>query len=153
MSAIERLRQARNAEQLASEIEPLAQALAALADETRQTLSELQQASHAQAETWSQQQQKAAAALHEAASSLEGAARSLRAQAEAATEASDRLTWRLWAGAALIGSVAAAATSAFWLWLAPPSTPTVQNLLDAHALAEYLKPALVEALRPTKRPK
>jgi prefoldin subunit 5 len=45
MSAIERLKRARNVEELAEQVEPLAQALAALTDETRQTLTELQQAS------------------------------------------------------------------------------------------------------------
>src|SRR5260363_25736 len=68
VSAIMRLRQARNAEQLAAEIEPLALSLATLADETRQTLAEQQQASREQAATWSLHQQQAAETLKGAAS-------------------------------------------------------------------------------------
>ena len=37
--------------------------------------------------------------------------------------------------------------SVFWLWLNPP---TVQNQLDAKAVAEYLKPAVIEALKPSR---
>ena len=144
MNSIMRLKQARNAEQLATEIEPLAQSLAALADETRQTLAEQQQASLEQAATWSQQQQKAAEALKLAASSIEEAAKRLTTQAEAATQASQDLTWRLLLAAILSGVLAAAATNAFWLWLKPPE---VRNLLDAQVVAEYLKPAIEDALR------
>lgn len=147
MSAIMKLRQARNAEQLASEIEPLAQSLAALADETRQTLSSQEQASREQATAWSQQQQQAAEALKSAASSIEEAAQRLRKQAEAATEASRGLTWRLFLAAILTGGFTAVLVSAFWLWLKPP---VVRNMLDAQALAEYLKPAIVEAVKPAK---
>jgi hypothetical protein len=43
--------------------------------------------------------------------------------------------------------VTAALVSGFWLWLAPPK---VQNMLDAQAVAEYLKPAVIEALKPSR---
>src|SRR5260364_468119 len=89
-----RLRQARNAEQLAAEIEPWALSLATLADETRQTLAEQQQASREQAATWSLHQQQAAETLKGAASSIEKSAQQLRKQSEAATQASRGLTWR-----------------------------------------------------------
>ena len=65
-------------------------------------------------------------------------------QAEAATQASRDLTWRLLLAAILSGVLAAAATNAFWLWLKPPE---VRNLLDAQVVAEYLKPAIEDALR------
>src|SRR5260363_240812 len=66
------------AEQLAAEIEPLALSLATLADETRQTLAEQQQASREQAATWSLHQQQAAETLKGAASSIEKSAQQLR---------------------------------------------------------------------------
>jgi hypothetical protein len=142
MSAITKLRQARNAEQMAAEIEPLAQSLAALADETRQSLAEMQETSHKQAIAWGQQQQKAAEALKSAGSSIEAAAQRLKAQAEAST---DGLMWRFLAVAILTGAAAGGLTTGFWLWVQPP--PPIQNQLDPQAMAEYLKPALVEALK------
>ena len=42
---------------------------------------------------------------------------------------------------------AAAAVTASWLFLAPPS---IQNQLDPQAVAEHLKPAVIEALKPSK---
>src|SRR5260363_137137 len=130
VSAIVRLRQARNAEQLAAEIEPLALSLATLADETRQTLAEQQQASREQAATWSLHQQQAAETLKGAASSIEKSAQQLRKQSEAATQASRGLTWRLFLAAILSGTLAAGATSAFWLWLSPPEVKNTV-MLDA----------------------
>src|SRR5260364_6116 len=131
VSAIMRLRQARNAEQLAAEIEPLALSLATLADETRQTLAE---------------QQQAAETLKGAASSIEKSAQQLRKQSEAATQASRGLTWRLFLAAILSGTLAAGATSAFWLWLSPPEVKNTV-MLDAQGVAEVLKPAIEDALR------
>src|SRR5260363_193064 len=93
---------------------------ATLADATRQTLAEQQQASRAQAATWSLHQQQAAETLKGAASSIEKSAQQLRKQSEAATQASRGLTWRLFLAAILSGTLAAGATSAFWLWLSPP---------------------------------
>src|SRR5260363_272752 len=107
VSAVMRLRQARNAEPVAAELEAIALSLATLADETRQTLAEQQQASREQAATWSLNQQQAAETLKGAASSIEKSAQQLRKQSEAATQASRGLTWRLF--------LAAGATSAFWL--------------------------------------
>ena len=49
--------------------------------------------------------------------------------------------------AMVTGLTTAALVSAFWLWLAPP---TVQNQLDPKAVAEYLKPAVIAALKPSK---
>src|SRR5260363_136475 len=146
VSAIMRLRQARNAEQLAAEIEPLALSLATLAAETRQTLAEQQQASREQAATWSLHQQQAAETLKGAASSIEKSAQQLRKQSEAATQASRGLTWRLFLAAILSGTLAAGATSAFWLWLSPPEVKNTV-MLDAQGVAEVLKPAIEDALR------
>ena len=35
--------------------------------------------------------------------------------------------------------------SGFWLWLFPPK---IETLLSAQGVAEYLKPALIEAVQP-----
>ncbi|MNF05463.1 hypothetical protein D3C80_2051940 [compost metagenome] len=45
------------------------------------------------------------------------------------------------------GLVTAVLVSGFWLWLAPP---TVQNQLDPKAVADHLKPAVIEALKPSR---
>lgn len=57
------------------------------------------------------------------------------------------MEWRHYGLAVVTGLVTAALVSGFWLWLAPPK---VQNMLDAQAVAEYLKPAVIEALKPSR---
>jgi hypothetical protein len=54
------------------------------------------------------------------------------------------MEWRHYLLAGLVGLVTAAAVTASWLWLAPP---TIQNQLDPQAVAQHLKPAVIEALR------
>ena len=49
--------------------------------------------------------------------------------------------------AALVGMVTAAAVTASWLFLAPPS---IQNQLDLQAEAEHPKSPVIEALKPSK---
>lgn len=141
-SQIESLRQAKHqsAEDLAETLEPLAQAMAALADETRQTLAEIDRKSREQGETFSAQ-------VKEAASSWKAAAAEAQKAAEAMNQAGRRMEWRHYGLAMVTGLVTAALVSGFWLWLAPPK---VQNLLDAQAVAQYLKPAVIEALKPSR---
>ncbi len=62
-------------------------------------------------------------------------------------QAGQRMEWRHYLLAALVGMVTAAAVTASWLFLAPPS---IQNQLDPQAVAEHLKPAVIEALKPSK---
>ena len=139
---IESLRQAKHqsAEDLAATLEPLAQAMAALADETRQTLAEIDRKSREQGETFKRQLSESATLYKEAAAAASQAAESLN-------QAGQRMEWRHYALALLTGLVTAALVSVFWLWLAPP---TVQNQLDAKAVADHLKPAVIEALRPSR---
>lgn len=139
---IESLRQAKHqsAEDLAATLEPLAQAMAALADETRQTLAEIDRKSREQGEKFSAQ-------VSAAAKEWKAAAAEAQKAAEALNQASQRMEWRHYALAALTGVLTAALVTVFWLWLAPPR---IQNMLDAQAVAEYLKPAVIEALKPSK---
>ena len=139
---IETVRQARHqsAEELAQMLEPLAQAMAALTDETRQTLAEIERRSREQFETFTRQIAQSAQSYREAAAEAEKAAHSL-------DRAGSRLEWRHYAMCVLIALITAGFTSAFWLWLHPP---VVQNNLDPKALAEYLKPAVIEALKPSR---
>ena len=134
---IETVRQAKaqSVEELAATLEPLAQAMARLTDETSQHLTRveevvLRQAAkfedqlEAQAQSWN----KASAAAEKAAKSLQGAG------------------WKHHALSALIGGISAVLVSGLWLWLAPP---TISNLLDPRAVAESLRPDLIEAVQPS----
>ena len=141
-SQIETVRQTsyRSAEDLAATLEPLAQALAALTDETRQTLAEIDRKSREQGETFKRQLSESVKGYKEAAAAANQAADSLN-------QAGQRMEWRHYALALLTGLVTAVLVSVFWLWLAPP---TVQNQLDAKAVADHLKPAVIEALKPSR---
>jgi uncharacterized phage infection (PIP) family protein YhgE len=138
-SQIETVRQAKHqsAEDLALTLEPLAQAMAALADETRQTLAEINRQCREQGDQFSSQVNAAAKNWKEAAISAQKAADHLN-------ESGTRMEWKHYGLTIITGALTAVLVSAFWLWLAPP---TVQNRLDARAVANYLKPAVIEALR------
>ena len=143
MSAqLETLRQAKvqSAEELAAVLEPLAQAMAALTDETRVTLTELQQQSTMQVQALAAQSQ---ALLHQ----WERNPQELQAAAQRLTAATDRLiqhsaqilhqaTWRLgwkhYAVTVATGLLAAVLTLGLWTWLSAkpasgtqPSRPSV----------------------------
>ena len=141
-SQIETVRQAKHqsAEDLAATLEPLAQALAALTDETRQTLTEIDRKSREQGETFKRQLSESVKGYTEAAAEAQKAADSLN-------RAGARMEWRHYGLALLIGLLTATLVSVFWLWLAPP---TVESRLDAKAVADHLKPAVIEALKPSR---
>ena len=139
---LETLRQAKHqsAEDLAATLEPLAQALAALTDETRQTLAEIDRKTEKAASDFEKKISSTTQAWIDAASKADDAATAL-------TKAAKRMEWRHYALAVVTGLVTAALVSGFWLWLAPPK---VQNQLDAKAVADHLKPAVIEALKPSR---
>jgi hypothetical protein len=120
--------------------------MATLADETQQTLAEVDRKSREQGEKFSAQVSEAARNWKEAADEAQKAAQALN-------QAGQRMEWRHYLLAGLVGMLTAAAVTASWLWLAPP---TIQNqiTLNAQAVAEHLKPALIEALqaKPTAKP-
>lgn len=139
---METLRQAKHqsAEDLAATLEPIAQAMAALTDETRQTLAEIDRKSREQGEKFSAQVSAAAKEWKAAAAEAQKAAAALN-------KAGQRMEWRHYALAGMTGLITAMLVSVCWLWLAPP---TIQNQLDPQAVAEHLKPAVIEALKPSK---
>jgi uncharacterized phage infection (PIP) family protein YhgE len=139
---IEAVRQAKHqsAEDLAASLEPLAQAMAALTDETRRTLEGIDCKSKEQSETFRNQINAAAKSLKEAAAEAQKAANNLN-------QAGRQMGWKHYSLTLATGLFTAALVSGFWLWLAPP---TVQNALDPEAVAKHLKPALIEALKPSK---
>ena len=133
---------------LASMLEPLAQALAALTDQAGKTLTEIDRKSRETSETFQRQ-------LDSATRSLKDTTVQAQAQAKSAADhlsrAASQLSWKHY-GLATVTAVATGATtamlvSAFWLWAYPPSLHTT---LDPKAVANLLKPAVIEALKPSR---
>ena len=139
---IEALRQAKltSAEELASILEPLAQAMAALTDETRTSLEQIEQRSREQGEQLRSQTETAIISWNQAAKAAQQAAERL-------DEAGRRVELNHYLLAILTGVVAGLLASTFLLWLAPARM--VQNALDAKAVAELLRPEIA-ALKPRK---
>jgi uncharacterized phage infection (PIP) family protein YhgE len=138
---IETLRSARieSAEQLASMLEPLAQAMAALTDETRETLATIKQRSEEQGARFKSQVEAATKALTQASAGAQQAAESL-------DWVGQWTEWRHYLLAVMTGMMSAMLVTVFWLWLAPP---IVQNHLDAKAVAEYLR-SEIAVVKPSK---
>jgi hypothetical protein len=136
---IEHVRQTKleSAEQLASTLEPLAQAMAALTDETRQTLVEILRQSREQGERFQEQVQSAERTWQVAAVKTQQAAERMHL-------AGRRMESTHYLLALATGLITAMLVSAFWLWLAPP---TVLNQLDAKAVAEHLKSEIAAVKR------
>ena len=141
-SQIEALQRAKqqSAEDLAAMLEPLAQAMAALTDETRQTLAEIDRKSREQGETFQRQLAASVTGYKDAAAAAEQAAERLN-------RAGSRMEWTHYALAAVTGMLTAMLVTVFWLWLRPPE---IRAELDPRAVAEHLKPAVTEALKPSR---
>jgi Fe2+ transport system protein B len=139
---IETLRMAKleSAEQLAEILEPLAQAMAALTDETRQTLESVEAQAQQQAERISRQIESAAKVCQQAAMEAQRSADRLDSTGRNLELSHIFMT-------VATGIMSALLVSALWLWLAPQ--PNVMNQLDAKQVAEYLVPAIA-ATKPSK---
>ena len=133
---------------LASMLEPLAQALAALTDQAGKTLSEIDRKSRETSETFQRQLDSATRSLKDAATQAQSQAKSA---ADHLSRAGNRLGWKHYslatATAVVTGAITAMLVSAFWLWAYPP---TLHNTLDPKAVANLLKPAVIEALKPSR---
>ena len=124
--------------QLAAILEPLAQAMAALTDETRETLDAVQTRAKEEGERINVQIAFAAKVCQEAAMNAQRTAQHL-------DNAGRSLDLSHYAVAVTTGLVSATLASAFWLWRAPE--PTVVNQLDPKLVAEYLGPAIAATKR------
>jgi hypothetical protein len=131
---------AQSAEELSALLEPLAQALAALSDDTARTLTEIDRKARETSTSFRLQLENATKDLNAATAQAQQAAAGLN-------RAANRLNWAHYFLAMAIGLSTAGLVSAFWLWLRPP---TIENLLDPKMVAEHLKPAVIEALKPSK---
>jgi ElaB/YqjD/DUF883 family membrane-anchored ribosome-binding protein len=113
-----------NVEQLASMLEPLAQAMAALTDEARQTLTEVEQQSREQAERFKNQVEAATKALTQISTQAQQAASNM----DAATRSTE---WRHYLVAVMTGVMSGLLVSAFWLWQARPALEAEQGIKGA----------------------
>ncbi len=158
MSAILKIKQARNPEQIAAALEPLAESMATLADRAQTSIQNVEEASRRQGREWSENQRQAAGEVKQAAAHLSEQVRNLQ-QATAWLQAAARelekaqrgQLWN-WAALALLSAILAALlATASVLWLVPPPAQSVT--LDPQAVAEHLKPALQDAPKPKTPPK
>lgn len=94
MNVIQRLREARSAEQLAEEIEPLAQALASLAEESMGVLEAQKSAAQDQAKS----QRQALAELKKTMEKTSAAIQILEETAATAQRAASGWSWKLFVG-------------------------------------------------------
>ena len=133
---IETVRQAKHqsVEDLASSLEPLAQAMAALSDDTRQSLMLIEQRTREQAEAFTSQLQEEVRTFRE----ITAAARKAADKMQQSTQG---LRWRHYALALATGLLTAVPVSGFWLWVAPPKIQNTLNL-DPQTLAQDLAPAI-----------
>jgi uncharacterized protein Yka (UPF0111/DUF47 family) len=141
-SQIETVRKAnyQSVEELALMLEPLAQSMVALVDETRQTLDQINRQSQETGEMFSRQVNTAMQSWREAAVDAQTAANRL-------DRAGSRIEWSHYAVALMTGIVTTIFVSVLWHWVAPP---VIENRLDPQAVAQYLKPAVIAALKPSR---
>jgi chemotaxis protein histidine kinase CheA len=141
---IESVRQAKHqrVEDLASSLEPLAQAMAALSDETLQTLMLIEHRTREQAEAFTRQFQDEVRSFREATAAARKAADRMK-------QSTQGLRWRHYALAIVTGLLTAGLVSGFWLWVAPPKVVNTVTL-NAQAVADLLQPAMTAALNHSK---
>lgn len=130
MSAFDKLKQARNVNELAQEIEPLAQALATITDESRAAITEQLATQQTQAEHWSAQQTKAAESWETTCQQAQATLQALEQQTthtlQALTQQATQMSTssrqsllRQIGVSAASGVLAATVTIGLWFWLAP----------------------------------
>jgi anti-sigma factor ChrR (cupin superfamily) len=140
---IETVRQAKyqSTEDLAAILEPLAQAMAALTDETRQTLALIDQRARDHAESFMSQLQQEVSAFQEISAQEHKAAEQMK-------RAGQHLRWRVAAVAVMASVLTAALVIGSWHWVRPQRAAQAVTL-DSRAVARLLAPAVIAALRPS----
>lgn len=141
---IEAVRQAKaqSVEELAVRLEPLAQAMAALTDETYTTLQRIDQRTQEQAQAFSEQLQTEMLAFRQSMAR----ARKAAADWEQAAQTGQRRLLRQMIAIGLWSSIVTAVlVSGLWRWVAPPIQTSVT--LDTQAVANLLQPPLTAACR------
>jgi len=131
--------QARSVDELATAIEPLAKALATLSSEANQTLTEIEQKTKAASVDFQRQ-------ISAASDNLGLVIRATKQATHELNRAANRLDWTHFGLVIATGLLSAMLVSGLWVWFGP------QTPLDPKAVAEYLKPAVIEAIKTAKEP-
>lgn len=114
---------------VAERIEPLAQAMAALADEARQSVTSVEHSSRQQAAAWLASQAKAAELQASAAQQSAAATAQLRRAAEQGSRVAWSWRWPLWIGVVTAGMAPLALLLiGSWVWL--PQGLTLREARD-----------------------
>jgi len=137
------LSQARSVDELATALEPLAKALATLSSEAGRTLAEIEQNTKAASIDYQRQ-------ISAASDNLGLVVRATKQATRELNRAANRLDWTHFALVIATGLLSAMLVSGFWVWFDPPS---VQSPIDPKAVAENLKPVVIEALKNAKEVK
>jgi hypothetical protein len=123
MSVIDRLRQARNGEEIAREVEPLAQAMAALSDELKGTLEELRTAATSVRGTLESGSTKLNTCTQTATTQAQNIEKLFRSLLDEQRKASQRFSLTMW-GLAILASLVGGAGAGIGLWVwQKPSQP------------------------------
>jgi uncharacterized protein YukE len=120
LTAIEQLKKARSIETVAEQIEPLAQAMAALTDETAETLERIKAETATQVQQWQRQAVQLKAENEAAASKLHNLI-------ELAQKLTRFWTLKAWAAVVLV-ALLAAAPSAYVIWRHVPGPAEIKAL-------------------------
>ena len=133
---------AQSVEELSAMLEPLAKALASLSSDAAKTLVQIEEATRTAGVNFERQ-------VKVANDSLEVAIRATSQATTVLQRAAGGLGWKHYGLTVVTGLLTAVLVSGFWLWFRPPIT---DNRLDPNMVAEYLKPAMIEAMKTAKEP-
>jgi hypothetical protein len=126
-------------DELAARLEPLAQAMASLTQQTAQTLVQIQSESQARSQAYGAELERMRQQLGAASSQAQGVVGSLG-------QAGRRLEGKFYVVTGLVAVVSSLITavlvSGLWLWVSPPATPAIN--LDAKAVVKLLREAAKE---------
>jgi len=141
---VQTIRQAKaqSVEDLSAMLEPLAKALASLSSEAGQTLVQIEEATRTAGVNFERQVQLANDSLTTTITASSQATARLN-------KAAGNASWVHYGLTVTSGMGAAVLTIGFWLWLSGPSVPPT---VDSRAVAEALRPVLIEAMKTAKEP-
>ncbi len=139
MDALNRLKKARNVDELASQFEPLAVAMTTLTDETHKALVQMQEMAHKSTTEWERAQRSVSAEWRTAAQEMQAAARAMReTSAQIPDPKGDLLNMMLVSMSSV--AVTAALCIVFFLYLAPEPKVSLNPAAVAKAIAQEMKP-------------
>jgi hypothetical protein len=139
-----------NPETLASAFSPIAQSLASVAEDCRDMIAELNKHAEAQSRSYQAQSRQMAESfsrpVENVAQELNTAIREAQQVTANLKTASAQMSWKYLGSLAILTLIIVLIVNSLWIWLGSNKI-TVTNNLDPQAVAEYLKPSLIKAVR------